>query len=409
MPGVASQPSLLVKKADGTSVRMSWDEFKAYQENIKTLKHENIKTEEPVTERQVSITEPQTVKENLPMKEPEVVLPATTAPVKEVFVDEAKASESRKSIKFIKSVKSDSSQQITDSKKVEDLRLKTNNTKDEPKKEQPRNWERVDNKPLLNEEVVGARKQEVVRTTLPDDRGDVFDQVIRNLKFPVRDELRPRLKSLIVSRVKDIRSDEQVGEYAMRPVERGGLGMTETQVGELLRLVNMKTLKHENIKTQNPNNTTQITNSKSQVPNYQPSTRVQAEGLPATNYQLSNSGEKPVLHDVVATAPQPMAEKKVGVGPMEEFSTFEIKDFSRLGQPGQASEVLIKKFETMRAESLILYLRAVKAWQKSPLYRQYQQVIVNAINQGRPTKETVATVGLKLEEFEAITKVCSNL
>lgn len=370
MPGVASQPTLLVKKANGTSVRMSWDEFKAYKSGLSRPNVTVVKTPDVKEDKTKIKTETKT--ENLPMKEPVMPVPVTTAPVKKIFEDM-----SQKSIKSIKSPTIP-----------------------------PRQWTPDDHRSPLDEQVVGARKQDVIRTTLPAGRDDVFDQVIRQLKFPVRDDLRQRLKSLIVSRVKDIRNDDQVGEYAMRPVEKGGLGLTEAQVGELLGLVNMKTsassadrLKHENIKTQNTNNITQVAGGKQQM----------AENrLQATGYRLQVGGEKPILHDVVAPVAQPV-EQKVGVGPMEEFSTFEIKDFRRLGQPALASDALIKKFATLREEALILYLRAVKAWRQSPLYRQYQQAIVNAINQNQPIKEVVGAVGLKWEEFEAITKVCSSL
>src|SRR3989339_56178 len=378
MLGTTPQSTLLVKKADGTSVRMSWDEFKAYKNKINDA--DNVTQE----------------KSNLPMKEPKGVLPATTAPVKEIFVDEAMASQSQKS------VKSDSSQQITDNTSVS-----RNFSAPALTKPLVKQWTMEDHKSPLEEKVVGARKQEVIRTTLPDNQGDAFDQVIRNLKFPVRDELRPRLKSLIVSRVKDIRSDEQVGEYAMRPVEKGGLGMTEAQVGELLQMIKQanKTPAFAKASDGQASNRIQMTGSRQQITNNTIRTP-NPDSLIHSN-RLQAGGAKPILHDVVAPT-EPVVEKKVGVGPMEEFSTFEIKDFRRLGQPAQASEVLIKKFETMRAETLILYLRAVKAWQQSPLYKQYQQVIVSAINQGKSVKEVVSTAGLKWEEFEAITKVCSN-
>jgi len=377
---MSPQPTILVKKSDGTSVRMTMEEFKAYKNKTQNTNNTT-----------------QTTKPALPMKETPMPPPATTAPVKKIFEDEAKAN-----------VKTEDKRlKIINTEPKNRLQVTSYKLQDKKTEIKTKSWEQVDNKPLLHEDVVGARKQEVIRTTLPDSRGDAFDAVIRNLKFPVRDELRPRLKSLIVSRVKDIRTDEQVGEYAMRTVENGGLGWSQDQVEEFLQMI-----KQTN-KTQNANNITQTSDSRKQITDNKvrtqnPDNRTPSYKLQDISYKIQAGGEKPVLHDVVAPVVQPV-EQKVGMGPMEEFASFQMIDFRRLGGAVQAGEVMRKKFETMRAESLVLYLRAVKAWRESPLYRQYQKILTDAVSQSRVLKELVAAIGWKWEEFEEISKICSSL
>ncbi len=360
-----AQPTIFVKKKDGTSVRMTMGEFGVYKN--KTQNTNNIT---------------QKIESNLPMKEPEVVLPATSAPVKEIFVDEAMASESHKVHKVIKS--------------------------DKPEKVDSRQWTDDDNKSPLSEEVVGARKQEVVKTVLPAGREDVFDAVIKKLKFPVSDELRPRLKSLIVSKVKDIRTDDQVSEYAIRPVANGGLGFTQAQVEELLNALH-RGIKESDVKKEvivervdqgKISNVKFPMSNKIQNPNFQvPDNRLQVTG-----YRLQDGGEKPILQDIVA----PVAEEKRGVSPTDEMATISLLEFRRLSpKPEESVKILLEKFENLKKESLLLYLRAVHGWRESPLYLQYQSIIATAVNRGAKVQPMLVggKDSLTAEEFKAITEL----
>lgn len=258
-------------------------------------------------------------------------------------------------------------------------------------------WTDDDHKsPLEGGDVKEARKQEVVKTVLPESRGDAFDAVIKNLKFPVADELRPRLKSLIVSRVKDIRTDEQVVEYATRAVVNGGLGLTEAQAGELAGAIGMKTPEHKNIKTSEP---------VASVLNPKPEAESRVDRLQDTGYKLQE--HRPIMHDIIAPA-APKEEVKASVGPIEELQMMTLTDFRRLSpNPAQAGEILLGKFTGLKQESYLLFLKAVQSWYNSPLYKQYQQIIADAINGSVKIKDALGQ--MKEEEYKVIVKLCNNL
>ncbi len=328
-----AQPTILVKKKDGTSVRMTMEEFKAYQNR------------------------PKDVTNGPPVGGPANNTNTTT-----------KTQDTR-------------NKQIPNNNQTQKLKV----------------WTKDDHKsPLEIGEVKDARKQGVVKAMLPEGRGDAYDAVIKNLKFPVADELRPRLKSLIVSRVKDIRTDEQVIEYSTRAVANGGLGLTDAQAGELviaIKPTNVATNNNTNTpKTQDTKNK-QITNSKLQIPN---------EKLQVTSYKLQE--HRPIMHDVIA----PKEEAKASVGPIEELQQVTLTDFRRLSSnPTQAGEILLGKFDGLKEESYLLFLKAVQSWYNSPLYKQYQQIIADAINKTVKIKDALGQ--MKEEEYKAIVKLCNSL
>ena len=338
-----TQPTILVKKKDGASVRMTMDEFRVYVRTTKGVRnYESTNNKTPATEPQTPITEHQTTKP------------------------------------------------------VASVRTPNPDNRTPPKK----SWTKDDHKsPLEVGEVKEARKQEVVKTVLPESRGDAFDGVIRNLKFPVADELRPRLKSLIVSRVKDIRTDEQVVEYATRAVENGGLGLTEAQAGELVGAIGTSALQHRS--TSAPEHqSTGVPRQAIRIPNSDNRTPTPTFHIPHSTFPE----HRPVMHDVIA----PKEEAKASVGPVEELQQLTLTDFRRLSaNPAQAGEILFGKFDGLKNESYVLFIKAVQAWYNSPLYKQYQQIIADAIN--RTVKIKDAFGQMKDEEYKAIVKLCNSL
>jgi len=384
---MTTQPTILVKKTDGTSVRMTMEEFRLYKAQMSNVKgqindkDQKMGEEKKVDSRKLTV-ENETKIEKLSMKGSERQVPAVSAPVKEIFVDEAMAGDGQKSIK---SIKSESPTKMLVGEK---------------------------DRPLLTEEVSGARKQEVVRTTLPADRGDEFANVLRKLKFPVSDTLKPRLKSLVISKIKDIRSDDQIAEYAMKPVASGGLGFSQEQVEELLMVIGADTARITDKKNTDRTDVG-IIKPKSEFPM---SNKAQISNIPASpaggQYPISSqkriSEVKPILHDIVP----PVVEEKRGVGPVEEMATITLVEFRRLSsKPEEAVRILTEKFENQKNESLLLYNRSVAGWRDSQLYRLYQTLIATAVNQKLKIASllTGGKENLTAEEFKAITQLNKNL
>ncbi|MBI5413044.1 hypothetical protein HZA42_01685, partial [Candidatus Peregrinibacteria bacterium] len=182
---MANQPTILVKKSDGTSVRMSWDEFNVYRTQNTINKTQPTSVETPNAE--------------LPAKEGEV-LPATTAPVKEIFVDEAK---------YVRTVKNKTQNTINKTQRVNDRMQpsfrahfvvtqwnQADGNTDNRKQivNDVKVWTKDDSKSLLEDaadEVVKTKSANV----LPDKKDDLYDLFVKEIRFPIKDEMRGRLNS----------------------------------------------------------------------------------------------------------------------------------------------------------------------------------------------------------------------
>ena len=113
------------------------------------------------------------------------------------------------------------------------------------------------------------------------------------------------------------------------------------------------------------------------------------------------------MHDIIAPAAA-KEETKASAGPIEELQQMTLVDFRRLSaNPAQASEILLEKFENLKEESYVLFIKAVQAWYNSPLYRQYQQIIADAVNQSVKVNQTFGQ--MKNEEWMALVKLSEKL
>lgn len=369
-----NQPTILVKKADGSSVRLTMEEFRKYREERKTGKE--VKSEEVI------------VKSDVERGTTEAL--ATSTPVTEVFVNEAAA-------------------------RVESGRGTRENTKQilnrnltnisAPLSSGVKQWSEEDNKPLLEEEMTRPKVEE--EKVLPDKRENIYQAIIKYLKFPVADDILLRLQSLVTSRIKDIRTDEQVLEYALREVAKGGLGFSQTQAEELLQaILSFGEIKNFQIKKAEK----QIEKLESRVDNF----KIEEFGnQPKSSAQIKNYSARPVLHDVV---PAPLAiapEEKRTVGPLEEFSEFRLIDFRRLSaDPEKAGKILQDKFAVLKKESFLFYLQAVQAWYRSPLYREYLAIVAQSVENRKKVREIFVSQGresLQEAEFNALVKLHEHL
>ena len=117
---------------------------------------------------------------------------------------------------------------------------------------------------------------------------------------------------------------------------------------------------------------------------------------------------KPVMHDI-----QPPNPDKVSVGPVDELNKFTLEDWRRLDvSPEAAGEKLREKFGFLEADSFLLFMDGVEAWYNSPLYRQYQQMLLLSLKQEVKVEAVLGAVvgkGLNFNEFRAILKLNQSL
>jgi|GEM_PF-4235394 len=465
-----AEPTILVKKKDGTQVRMTMSEFRIYQNTLKsdqnipttkntkvlnendekieiekdeeTEKLKNLKTEgtgtspliggTPVDRSQQDggvVAEVQTPpslfapahKVSSPIR-PELMakanrggvdnLPAniqtealsTTAPVSNIFVDEAIATLAPKHLSTLAPEHNEQFNNLT---------IKPLN-----------NVEPFDHRSLLEHEA--EEKSDLIAhahlPTIPNSQEEMFNGIMKSIKFPVPDEMLPRLRSLVISRLKDIRTADQVREYALKKFENGGLGLNERQVEELMQAINILTTKNTKVRNNKDSKIGKLGNEEIEgvtevetppslfASAHKVSSPIRPGSTESPRSELmakANRGgiemfateTKPILQDVVA--PKKVEETVETVGPIDELKMFTLTDFRRLaGKPEEAIKILQEKFIDLRAEAYTFYVKGKEAWHQSPLYQAYAEIIKTGIEK----PERLDNVFQKLNKKNNLTK-----
>lgn len=415
-------PTILVKKADGSQVRMTMAEFLVYKKTI-DQKDKGTKTDDTqIADIRYQIADDVLMSENgddivddaedelfsspvevkakideeieedkpvemigeintnLPMVEDTMAL-STTTPVKDIFVDEAKYNGIR-------------------------------NTKDTKLRNEPRVVEDKKSETKIGDKRYQIEEDEEIKVhsdypVLPSKRGDVLDDILPKLSFEVSPELYSRLNSLVISRLKDVRSDEQIAEYAVRAVDKGGLALDEDQAVELVDVISQSVVRDTKYETY------EITkNEEKKVES------VEDEKLSALGGDENVSEPFPIkpqpshvaMHDVVMPAVVTPVNVDIDrtTNPINELEQFSLTDFRRLNsKPTEAGKILAEKIKNLHQESYEQFTQGLKAWYNSPLYRQYQNVIQRAIENNQKIDDILAMGGreeLTKAEFETLAK-----
>jgi hypothetical protein len=334
----APQTLISVKKTDGTVVKMTLAEFKIYRESIKALKLESLKAEDIITDELAVISS----------SHQEL---STTTPVTDLFVNEAKA-------------------------KV---------------------WASEDHTSLLEEELhdEDIKVKAVAPSAVPSRDSALLMVILGALPFQISDDVRGRVQSLIESRIKDVRSDDDIILYGTKAIADGGLGLSDEQAETLLKTIldtlnlspstaaetealsaeSASTEAEEAAEAEEP-----AVRSKAASPfSYHQPSRDELPWQPrpvhatsAVSAIPSTSDGRPLVHDI--NPPQDMPRS---MGPVDEFRFFSLTDLHRLGtKADQVTATMVEKFMFLKNESFILYLDAVDAFRQSPVYKKYLSVLV---------------------------------
>lgn len=405
-----SQTMITVKKHDGTVVRMTLAEFKAYRasqqgtmgseqsavsdEQLATNKQQPTNSNQQTTNNQESTTNnqestinnqqttqnDQKEEENGPDSAIALETPhelATTTPVPDAFINEARAA-----------------------------------------------WASEDHKSLLDEEV-GEHELKIKpsqSSAVPSRDAALLHAVMMGLPFAIPEEVKGRLQSLIESRVKDVRSDDDVLTYGTRPVGDGGLGLSPEQAATLLETIldtlNLEPSEHSEA----------VQPEATEAPAPEPAENPKQEKKPVFSYDVPGRDEipwqprfatapekqstysvpathdgKPMLQDV-----QPPSSVPRTMGPVDEFRACTLTDLRRLGgHAEQMAAAMIDKFMVLRDESFVLYLDAVDAFRQSPLFRSYQEHLLTSLNEGISLETALEydEQGMTMEDVTAIVNI----
>lgn len=276
--------------------------------------------------------------------------------------------------------------------------------------------------------------------TLPGTRDELLGKVLKKLSFDIRPELLGRAASLVQSRLKDIRNDAEVIEYASREEHRGGLGLGPEDAAMFLgaikeagNVTQKKPLPKQRPAIEKPIRSlprpTPISTTGGPSVPIQP---VRPVGLPVSPAQSASrptsipipgvpdftpsiprtTTGRPLMHDMVP--PAPPQERRLSVGPVEELRTIALADFRRLGKDTAARlPVLLQKFSLLKKDSYLLFIEGRDAWVTSPLYRTYEGIIRTALQQGKPVTQVISEQesqdSLTFEEFQALAQVGKSI
>ncbi len=439
-----SPAKIPVKKSDGTTVFLTMDEFREYKKKSTSVASPQSSVSSPLISKVQDTKQPKKLEQGK-VEKIEVPLPmvadthtelASTTPVKDIFFDEPKQQNTQKKFEkapeepqqkasepvapVIASVAKQSlpvsspdavpaelvaeaASAVSSSLPVEEKPRKDNN--DTQKKE----WKESDHASLLEEDLPPEDKP-LPKVAPPDNGSKILSTVKSQFPFPISKDVEGRFDSLVLSRIRDIRTPLEVEQYAKMPKDQGGLGLEEDQARLLLAVIAAAQ------KISSPVAPTPVQRAITPVMNAvqsKPTPRIplpqesEYTFAPPKPQTPTTPTGKPVLQDVV-----PSISQRRTMGPVDEIEFFSLVDFRRLSPKTEnAKEILKGKFQSLQEESYVLFLDARDAWHKSPLFRTYQDMILSSLEQKIPLQNTLQqnSQGLTALELDALVEINHSL
>lgn len=285
-------------------------------------------------------------------------------------------------------------------------------------------------------------------------RANQVDEVIKKLSFRVPANFANRLRSVIQLRIKEVRGETETKNLVLRSIADGGLGLTEAQAEELEKICasyvgsapssTASAVLPANITAQpikkfeepltpakdTPFNSfvhapiksaldTALSASAPAVPAMPAPAPVIAplkseakSNLPPVKLPPTESSA-PVLKKELPANKQSVQDVTAGrpaiMNPLDEIKYFTLTDFRRLSsKPEEAMMRLKQKFINLKEESYLLFLEAKNAWTQSPLYNHYLAMVEDALHKktglaavlGEKEKITMAEISviIKMEK-----------
>ncbi len=411
------QPTILVKKADGTTERITLQEFrKRKQANNEQRTKNNEQREsqkQEVTPAQVLETRntnqksiniesdlKQSARRVIPLVEEEEVArpmaqapkPVVSQPPRRVIplveeVEMVKPSVAPKVVPTTPVVQTET--HITNTTPV----IKVFEHPITPKLADTARGKASDHQSLLDEDdseirAIGEKKGQMVSHT-PAASVSFSSSVI------IPKDLKARTDALILSWKKGIRDQYQFIQYAERPASEGGLGLTKVDAMKLFEEISHSTTLG------------------APRPQHRPASVPSA--APLSSSLSTPSQKKPQLNHIPNSTTlireiAPTRDVTAVMGPIEESASLSILDFRRLSRvPKTAGEMVVAKFSGWKDESYLLYLQVRDSWRTSPLFQLYIEKTTEAVEKNLTITAVLQSGELTYEEYLAIAEVNKKL
>lgn len=379
-----SGPLIPIKHADGTIEKITLDEFKVRQKKSSSSGNVSV------------VTTPST----------------NDSVIKSVF----KENDNKKNVRIDKPIV------MSSEKNIDDYMVK-------PSSE--------DNRSLLEEELPTA-KTSMANTSI--SRLSEAEEIFQSLNLSLSAEVKKRLIGLVQLRLKDVRGDAEIKQWLILPENQMGIGLDEAKAEMIVNTIKQKIKKNSlNSETTNVkplkvplgtpsalmkeigeplpavsspinsfvhspiNNTSAVSDGKKMIDNLivnemKHNTGGSIEDLIVEKKPTNQTG-RPIVQDITPV-------KMTHLGPVDEIKFFTLIDFRRLSaNPEEAVARLYQKFINLKEESYLLYMEALDAWRHSPLFMDYTNKAIMAINQKNKLENVLNDDSIKLSEIMALIKM----
>lgn len=263
------------------------------------------------------------------------------------------------------------------------------------------------------------------------------EEIMSKLGFSVSLEILGRLKSLVLARLKDIKSEEESRELMSRSIKNGGLGLTEQQVEKIIKLCGEVENEDDGKMASTPILKGKPANLSLMVeppelpavvgsmPNFVIPPAVVENKKEKRSFEIDQDPIANLINKSVANEPifkldtkpvlrqsmEDITPSNIEMGPVEEIKSTTIADFRRFSSnPEEAAKRLQQKMFNLQDESFVWYLEALTAYHASPLYTEYMQSVCQSLAE-RKSLANVLTVknSIKLNEVMALVEMEKGL
>ena len=329
------QPTILVKKADGTKVRVTLDEFrkmKSRQQEVNNEQVIDIESNKIQDTNKSQVSNYKQIDQNdFQEKQEEIIPPITPAlpepvPAVTLVKDEPTLEKEKNDAPVAEE------NELATTTPVSDIFVNEAAANFE--------WNEKDNKSLLEEDTKEVEK--LKQQGSAHVGGHDLEEHVKMPSVNLEDDLRNRAKSLIVSWKKGVRNEFQVLDYAKKDVNHGGLGLDEAQAQRFLQQIkdsknNLDNLfdivfeKKMQMSAPVPVVEKVVTEAKPQpILGMSPSPKIDfgEENNQAISKPFSHTPPQSLVYDVAS--PRSMQERTVG--PKQEIAVFGLVDYRRLSK-----------------------------------------------------------------------------
>lgn len=417
------QPMILVKKPDGTSVRVPLSSLQGGKVSVEKVEDsgEGIKIERSKDYEKTSgdIVNIQSVSSSVQTTSP-VLLSDSYVEDEESLI---KINDTAQSIDVKSGLVGAPLSPINNEKNraiagnvLSREKVEEKGKKMEQKINKGQSWSADDHVSLLSEQVEGGVHE------VSAIRGD--EQIItflRTCPVVIDTEFQGRAVALLSSFVKGVRTRDQLLQYATKDTAVGGLQLSPVDAQLLVQSV--ETYFHlASVSKLDKGSTSSF--YKQEEKKVMVGNTKNTNTTPILPINPPLAGVRPHIGDIIAPAIQIprevpsernlVVEKNIPskdrpTGPVEEMSTFTKEDFRRLNQDAQAAaKILLEQVENARIESPFLGLSVQRAWFHSPLYQEYVDMLTQSLVEEVTIQELSRGLGvdaLRLDEVEAILEI----